>query len=455
MRVIGSPPGDHPPGAWHGWRARPAQTLHAWRSWPFGRVRLEWVDIAWGVFSLANLVAMLVFARWETVPFHFIWISLTLLYGFRVWAARPTAWVLGLVMLTTFAAILLDVSRGTEPVDELNEVPLMAAMFAVMVWHAQRRLAADRERQRMGEENMRLLAAQRRFLQDASHQLRTPITIGLGHAELLARELVGKPEASDIQVVVGELSRLRRIGERLLVIAASEDPGFLRPEPVALDEFTMEVIRRWRPAAERRWQLGRLDEAAVVADRERLGLAVDALLENAVRHTGARDVIKLSAVSPAGAGTAAFVIADSGGGIPAAELAHIFDRFGTGGGPPGSRGTGLGLALARAIARAHGGDIQVRSTVGTGSEFELVLPTVAAGGERHGEDAAAETRDGGWLPAARPLGQQPPGQPPPGQHLDERPEQEAAPVPVPAGEKLERIGQGQGRIHRMRQRMRQ
>ena len=59
----------------------------------------------------------------------------------------------------------------------------------------------------------------------------------------------------------------------------------------------MEVIRRWRPAAQRRWQLGRLDEVAVVADKERLGLAVDALLENAVRHTGTRDVIKLSVIS--------------------------------------------------------------------------------------------------------------------------------------------------------------
>ncbi len=464
VRVIGSPPGEQPPRAWrgwpgghgrpgwHGWRRRPAHTLHTWRTWPFGRVRLEWVDVAWGVFSLANLLAMLLFARWETVPFHFIWISLTLLYGFRVWAAQPTAWVLGLVMLATFAAILLDVSRGTEPVDELNEVPLMAAMFAVMVWHAQRRLAADRERQRMGEENMRLLAAQRRFLQDASHQLRTPITIALGHAELLARELNGKPEASDIEVVVGELSRLRRIGERLLVIAASEDPGFLRLEPVALDEFTMEVIRRWRPAAQRRWQLGRLDEVAVVADRERLGLAVDALIENAVRHTGTRDVIKLAAISPGDANTAAFVITDSGGGIPAAELAHIFDRFGTGAGPAGSRGTGLGLALARAIARAHGGDIRVRSTVGTGSEFELVLPAVPevpavpavpeAGSERPGEDAAAEIRDSAWLP----------GPPPPRPQPEE--ERDGGPGGEP-GEREQGAGEGQGKMHRIRQRMRQ
>jgi signal transduction histidine kinase len=345
------------------------------------------------VFSLANLAAMLIFARWETVPFHFIWITLTMLYGFRVWATQPTAWVLGLVMVTTFAAIGLDVRRGTEPIDELNEVPLMAAMFAVMVWHARRRLAADYERQRVSEENARLLTAQRRFLQDASHQLRTPITIALGHAELLARELVDTPEASDIEVVVGELSRLRRIGERLLVIAGSEDPGFLRPEPVALDQFTMEVIRRWRPAAQRRWQLGRLDDVTVVADRERLGLAVDALLENAVRHTGSRDVIKLSTVSADDGDAVTLMVTDSGEGIAAVQLAHIFDRFSTG--ASGAGGTGLGLALARAIVRAHGGDIRVRSGVGAGSEFEIVLPAA-------GDGAASQDSCGGGIAAAEP-----------------------------------------------------
>jgi len=415
---------------------------------------VELVDIAWGLFSLANLVAMLMFARWETVPFHFIWISLTLLYGFRVWAARPTAWVLSLVMVMTFAAILLDVSRGTEPADELNEVPLMAAMFAVMVWHAQRRLAADRERQLISEENVRLLTAQRRFLQDASHQLRTPITIALGHAELLARELVGKVEASDIQVVVGELSRLRNIGERLLVIAASEDPDFLRPEPIALNRFTMEVIRRWRPAAPRRWQLGRLDEVSVVADRERLGLAVDALLENAVRHTGRRDVIKLSAISGSGAAgdgpdadMASLVVTDGGGGIAAADLPHVFDRFRSGTGSSttdgGHRGTGLGLALARAIARAHGGDIHVRRSVGAGSEFELMLPAVGAAGAA---DSAGGTCAAGG--GRRGLG----GDDEPGPELTVAP---AAGTAEPLGHPQPTPESQRNKRQRMRQRMRQ
>jgi signal transduction histidine kinase len=347
----------------------------------FGRfaVRLSWpfrpglLDAAWAAFSAVNLAAILAFPGWETIPFHFIWISFTLLYGFRTWATGPTLWVLGAVMATTAAGIGLDVMRGSEPPAELTEVPLMAAMFGAMVWHARRKLAAEQESHLVGEENARLLATQRRFLQDASHQLRTPITIALGHAELLARGLTARQEGHDIQVVLGELNRLRRIAERLLVIAAAEGPEFLHLEPVALDSFTMEILRRWRPAANRRWQVGRLDRATVQADRERLGLAVDALLENAVRHTADGDVIKLSVMAGRAGAPARMIVADAGQGIPAELLGHIFDRFRSGdSGHP--RGTGLGLALVRAVARAHGGDVLVRSRPDHGSEFELLLP---------------------------------------------------------------------------------
>jgi signal transduction histidine kinase len=372
--------------------------------WPHGRPAFRWpfawVDVAWGVFSVANLIAITVFAEWETVPFHFIWISLTLLYGFRVWSIKPTVWVLGLVMVTTFAAISWDVFHGLQNVDELNEVPLMAAMFGMMVWHAQRRLTAYRVSARISAENARLLATQRRFLQDASHQLRTPITIALGHAELLASELAGsgRAEERDIGVVVGELVRLRRLSERLLMIAAAEDPDFLRPEPVALDRFTMDVLRKWMPTAQRRWQLGRLDEVIVDADRERLGLAVDALLENAIRHTRDGDVIQLSVLSAGDGSAARMIIADTGTGIPPSEREHIFDRFRSGSELGDGRRTGLGLALVRAVARAHSGDALVHSAPGHGSEFELVLPVTAP--------AADAAPAAGLAPAA---GDEPPG----------------------------------------------
>ncbi len=343
--------------------------------WPFSPLALY---AGWAVFSALNLVAIYWFANWETIPFHFIWISLTLLYGFRPWRAGPTMWVLGAVMLTTASGIGLDVWRGSEPPAELTEVPLMAAVFVAMAWHAHRRQAADRATRLLSEENVRLLATQRQFLQDAAHQLRTPITIALGHAELLADDLTGHQEGQDIQVVIGELSRLRRIAERLLLIAAADDPGFLHTESVALDRLTMELIRRWRPTADRSWQLGRLDPVTVRADKERLGLALDALLENAVRHTGTDDVIQLSVIRGWPGMPVRIVVVDGGSGIPEDRLHTIFDRFSTGDDHE-SRGTGLGLPLVRAVARAHGGDVTVRSKPGWGSEFELTLPASSGG----------------------------------------------------------------------------
>jgi signal transduction histidine kinase len=266
-----------------------------------------------------------------------------------------------------------------------------------MVWHAQRRLAADTERELVSKENARLLATQRRFLQDASHQLRTPITIALGHAELLATELAGRAEARDIRVVVGELDRLRHLGERLLMIAASEDPGFLQPQPVALERFLLEVLHKWAPTAHRRWQLGTMDPVTITADRERLELAVDALLENAVRHTSDGEKIELSVRCRHHGAMAALTVADGGEGIPQAELDKIFERFGTGSQLASARGTGLGLALVRAVARAHGGDVAVRSEVGTGSEFELLLPVAGSGGPSSAGEPGA-----GWEQAPAP-----------------------------------------------------
>jgi len=331
FRRLGPPRGWHWPGRWRppgGWRPpgswrRPG----SWRppgGWHPPPGRPDALDITWAALWLLGLACIVIYARWDAVPFHFVWITLLLL------------------------------------------------MFGLVMRHAHRRQAMDTERARVSEENARLLAAQRRFLQDASHQLRTPITIALGHAELLARELTDSRHGRDIHVVTGELTRLKSLAERLLLIATSENPEFLHPEPVALDAFAVEVLRRWRPTAQRRWQLGRLDATTVSADRERLGLAVDALLENAVQHTGSDDVIRLSVRRVRG--SAHVIVEDCGCGIPCDELAYIFDRFRTGSSAGRPRGTGLGLALTRAIAHGHGGEVLVRSTPGSGSTFEFVLP---------------------------------------------------------------------------------
>ena len=115
MRVISSSPGEtaNRVGASRfltGVRRAAARIVAL--KWPYSPRVLE---VGWVVFSAFNLVAIFWFANWETVPFHFIWISLTLLYGFRAWPALPTMWVLGAVMLTTAAGIGIDVWRGSEP----------------------------------------------------------------------------------------------------------------------------------------------------------------------------------------------------------------------------------------------------------------------------------------------------------------------------------------------------
>jgi signal transduction histidine kinase len=122
--------------------------------------------------------------------------------------------------------------------------------------------------------------------------------------------------------------------------------------------------------------LGQLEPTPMLADRERLGMALDALVENAVRHTGAADEIKVSVLGGEHAGFARIVVEDSGEGIAEADLPYIFDRFKTATGT-GPRGTGLGLALVRAIARGHGGEVNVQSSRGNGSRFELWFPLSA------------------------------------------------------------------------------
>ena len=329
--------------------------------------------MAWVLLVVLNVAAIGLWPSRETVPFHVISICFALLYWLRIWPADPVPWGIGIVLITTVTGIALNVLHHAWSMDEIMDAPLLATMFVAVVWHANRRIVAEAERRRMGEKNARLLTAQRRFLQDAAHHLRTPITIALTYAELLARDLAGQQE-QDIHRVIGEMTRLRRLSDRLLIIAGSEDPDFLRCEPVLLAEFAAEIIERWRPTAARRWELGRLDAATVSADPEQLGLAVDALLENAVKFTSAGDVIALS-VEGNGSGEVRLGVSDKGSGIAAGELPYVFDRFRTSGGVRESRGTGLGLALVRAVAEAHGGSVAVRSALGAGSDFEIMLPT--------------------------------------------------------------------------------
>jgi signal transduction histidine kinase len=343
--------------------------------------RRSWVDIAWAVFVVVNLAAMHAMKAWSTIPFLVIWVSLTLVYGFRMWRLQPAMLTVAVVTFATGGIIVAQVVDGQQDADYLVEVPLVALMFLAMVWHGRRRqaalverLAAMEEVQRVSRENLRLLEQQQRFLLDASHELGTPITVALGHAELIEQSATDKEVADDARVVVGELARLRRLSSRLLLLASAGNPGFLDLAPVGVDSLMIDALDRWGYTP-RRWRLAEVAEATVIADRDRLAVALDALLENAIAHTGTDDQIELSArIVDA---HAVLAVSDSGCGIPEADLDRIFGRFARAK-PFRSReagGFGLGLPIAAAIAEAHQGEIRVHSTIGQGSTFELVIPT--------------------------------------------------------------------------------
>jgi signal transduction histidine kinase len=346
------------------------------------------VDLAWVAFVAINLLAMRLLPAWQTVPFLAIWVSLTVIYGFRLWRIQPTILTLTAVTIATGGIIGVQVLKGQQDADYLAEVPLIALMFLVMVWHGRRRLAATEERlaaleevQRVSQQNLRLLKQQRRFLQDASHELGTPITVALGHAELIERAATNPVVAEDARVVTDELMRLRRLSTRLLLLASAEGPDFLHLTPVPVESVVVDALGRWGHTP-RHWRLGPVAETTVLGDRDRLAVALDALLENAVAHTTQGDRIEVSARLEDGG--VVLAVADSGCGIQDADLQRIFQRFARAE-PHRSRpsgGLGLGLAIVQAIAEAHGGSVTVQSTFGHGSQFDVHLPLAPAGAER-------------------------------------------------------------------------
>jgi signal transduction histidine kinase len=336
-------------------------------------LRKRWVEVAWGLFAAANVVAILMLSHWETIPFHFIWVSLTIIYGIRLWRLRTTMFLLLVVMAVTGAALAWSITRGHESPDELAEVPLMAAMFLAMVWHAERRQAAIDETGRLAESEHRLLLGQREFVRDASHELRTPITVARGHAELIRDANLNGQVAKDAEVILDELGHLSSLSERLLILTTAGHPGFLSMRSVQVEPFVDGLVRRWMPTAARDWQVRIAARGTLRADPERLETALDGLLENAVKATDDGDTIRVSC--RADGEDLMIEVADEGRGIAAEDLPRIFDRFARVEADRGrsNGGTGLGLSITKAIVEAHGGSISVVSEEGCGATFRIWL----------------------------------------------------------------------------------
>jgi two-component system, OmpR family, sensor kinase len=216
----------------------------------------------------------------------------------------------------------------------------------------------------------RAFADQRDFIDDAGHELRTPITIVRGHLELM------RDDPDDLAVtrrlVQDELGRMQRMVDDLLVLAKSGRPDFLRPSAVDLADLTVETLAKARPLADRAWRLDEVAETAVRADGQRLAQALLQLVSNAVRHTTTGQEIAVgSAVT---ATTARLWVRDTGEGVPPDSRTRIFERFKRGSNAAGDDGAGLGLPIVAAIAGAHGGTVLLDSEPGAGARFTIEFP---------------------------------------------------------------------------------
>lgn len=347
-------------------------------SGPLNRQALAWrehgVDILWWLFVAINTWAIVVLREWATVPFHFIWIGVTLMYGWRVWSTKVTALSLSVIVVVTGVTMLDDVIHGYQEPDELTEIPLMATVFIVMVVYVQRQVAAQRETEQIAAHNLALVEQSRTLVQNASHVLRTPLTIALGHAELLQQAVTSSEMTEDAQVVVDELNRLKQITDRFLRLAKSEQPDFLYPVETAIGELVSTTATRWM-ATHPLVGLGAVENDVLSLDPGRVAEALDELIGNAIVHCPAAPV---EVSGSRRADHYVISVADRGPGVPTGMTSSVFDRF-THGTETRPRGAGLGLAIVKAVSEGHGGTVQVRNRRGGGSVFEMALPVAPLG----------------------------------------------------------------------------
>ncbi|MDF2506836.1 MAG: ATP-binding region ATPase domain protein [Microbacterium sp.] len=229
-------------------------------------------------------------------------------------------------------------------------------------------------------------ATQQRFVDDAGHELRTPITIVRGQLELLSED--PEERAATLRLVSDELDRMSRIVTDLLVLARAEQPDFVRVAGCEVSALTLDIEAKAQNLGDRRWQLMEVAEGAAPLDPQRVTQAVLQLAANAVQVTERGDRILIgSRFEGEGAERRLRLwVRDTGPGVAAADAERIFERFARGDSTGVRRGSGLGLAIVRAITDGHGGSAWVDSVLGEGATFGIDLPAPTDARQ----DAAAE-----------------------------------------------------------------
>lgn len=219
--------------------------------------------------------------------------------------------------------------------------------------------------------------AQRQFLDDASHELRTPITIIRGNLEFVGDD-DPQERAEVVRLCTDELDRMGRIVEDLLLVAKAERPDFVVAADAGLVDLTTDIFAKLGALGDRRWELESIAEGEGLLDEQRVTQAVIQLAHNAVGHTRPGDAIRFG--SRVTATEATFWIADTGNGVRPEDAEKIFQRFSrgsNGGARANHTGAGLGLTIVTAIAEGHSGHVELQSVYGHGARFSLHLPQPA------------------------------------------------------------------------------
>jgi heavy metal sensor kinase len=230
---------------------------------------------------------------------------------------------------------------------------------------------------------------QRQFVADASHELRTPLTIvNLEASRALAAQRKPQEYERALEVIRTENDFMSRLVNDLLLLAhmdAGQTP--IQKSGLDLSDVALEAVERLTKLASRksvRLETGDLPEAPVLGDRQYLLQMINNLIENGIKYTTGEDKV-VRVETGADADRIWLRVSDSGPGIPAEHLPHLFDRFyqvdkaRTRNGvtdldPPEASGSGLGLSIVQWIVQAHGGEVHVESGHGAGTTFEVSLP---------------------------------------------------------------------------------
>ncbi len=323
------------------------------------------------VLGLINLVLMYLLPGAETIPFHLVWIGLSIVYGLITWPLRPMLLVLAVVAVTTGFVLVHHAAAGVIGWEETTEVPLMTAVFVVMVWHVRRRQQMTAEVAQLAEAERRRADARDRFVRLASHELRTPITVARGYAELVRSAATDPATVEDTTIVLEELDRLAGITHRLVTLVQLAGADVRQTADV--DAALIATVERWRPAADRQWRV-RSAIGCASFNPERLKAALDSLLENAVKFTAPGDLIEVE-----GAGTEdhwTVTVVDSGAGMSPECLARLSAESAVLPEVTAS-GTGLGLATVRAVVRSWHGRLEITARPGGGTVVRMHFPRLA------------------------------------------------------------------------------